>query len=619
MKKNGFVKISLVSPTLKVGNPEFNVNEMLRVLKEDKSAVTVFPELGITGYSCGDLFFHDELLYDAKQQLKVLVENNPHDGVVVCGMPLVVREMVLNVAVIIKRHTILGIVPKFYLPNTKEFYDKRWFKSGFDIVGHVRTLNLCGQDVPFGNLLFSAGNLRFGVEICEDMWATITPGNLLSLHGANMIINISASNETLGKATIRKNAIVDHSRKNAGVYVYASAGASESSSETVYSGHNVIAENGRLIRETETFSLNTEIMVADIDFSRVNHERRTTSSFRDSILKYEIDHQVISLNLPDTEDYTFENPLDKVPFIPKKAPVESFEKIASIQEYGLAKRLKHLDMDTVLIGISGGLDSSLALLICVRAFEHLGLDKKGIRAVTMPAFATSKRTLSNAKKLMDVLGVHASEIDIKKHVRDHLELIGHDGETEDRTYENAQARARTMVLMNLANKYHGLVVGTGDLSEIALGFSTYNGDQMSMYNVNGGIPKTLVQFMIRQYAKQVFSKDVRVLLKDIIDTPISPELKEDQETETQIGRYDINDFILYRFLVCGDTKARMIDLVIAAFELSTKEAQVYVEKFLRRFYSQQFKRQASPDSPKVLDISLSPRTDFRMPSDIGRQ
>jgi NAD+ synthase (glutamine-hydrolysing) len=618
MYKNGFMKICLVSPRLAVGNPEYNVDAMLEALKGNTASIVAFPELGITAYTCGDLFFQKALFSDALKALQKLLDNNPYKGVVVCGIPLEIEEMVLNTAVVLQGKKILGVVPKFYLPNTKEFYDRRWFKSGFDVVKHVKKIELLGQKVAFGNLIFTADKVKFGIEICEDMWATITPGNFMSVNGANLIINISASNETLGKDIIRRSSVLEHSRKNCGLYAYVCAGLGESTSETVYGGHNIVASNGVLLAEQNKFSLETEMLCVDLDFDKIAYDRRSNASFRDSIYKYPQEYQLIKFNLPEASDYDFDQLTDPTPFVPKKDDIVAFEKIASIQEYALVKRLKHMEIHHVLIGISGGLDSSLALVIACRAFDRLGLDRKGIIAVTMPAMGTSSRTEKNALRLMKGLGVTAKQIDIKEHVGDHLALLGHDQTTEDITYENAQARSRTMILMNMANQYNGIVLGTGDLSEIALGWSTYNGDQMSMYNVNAGIPKTLVRFMIESYARHVFNEDVEQSLKDILATPISPELKKEQSTEAVIGKYEVNDFVLYRFLVCGDEPKRIVFLLSKTFQMSEAEATATTDHFFKRFFSQQFKRQASPDGPKVLDYGLSPRSDFRMPSDVKR-
>jgi len=555
--KNGFLKVSLISPRLEIGNPNYNILEMVKALRGNRASIAVFPELTITGYSCGDLFFQKSIFEDTLKALEYLLSNNPFTGVIILGAPLIVEEMVLNCAIIVQKEKILGVVPKFYLPNTKEYYEKRWFKSGFDVVDHIKSVEIMKESIPFGNLIFNYKDIKFGIEICEDMWATITPGNLLSVNGANIIFNISASNETVGKEAIRRNAVLEHSRKNCGIYVYCSAGASESSSETVFSGHNIVGNNARLIKEANLFSLATEIMYVDLDIDRLSHERRSNSSFRDSILKYRLNYQNVEFNLNETETYQFEEKPDQLPYVPRDEIRADFDKIRSIQEFGLAKRMDYLGLKNLVIGVSGGLDSSLALLVAVRAYDYLGLDPKGIRAYTMPGMHTSSRTKDNAHLLMSLLGVYSEEIDIKEHVLDHLKLLGHDGVKQDTTYENAQARARTMVLMNQANQHNGIVLGTGDLSEIALGWSTYNGDQMSMYNVNGGIPKTVVRFMIKCYADFIFDGEIKKCLYDILDTPITPELAADQKTESIIGKYEINDFILYRFLNCGDDESRI--------------------------------------------------------------
>ena len=616
--EKGFLKAALITPKVEVANPIFNVKEMIKSLENRNVHIAVFPELSITSYSCGDLFFHKNLLDDAYKGLQYFLKNNNFSGISVLGMPIVLGEVVLNCAVVVQNDKILGVVPKFYLPNTKEYYEKRWFNSGFDCIDNYPSIELLKQEVPFGNLLFSCDDLCFGIEICEDMWATISPGNLLSVNGADLIINLSASNEVLGKENIRKNAVLEHSRKNSGAYIYVSAGASESSSDTVFSGHNIVANNARLLKEINVFSLETTVLETDIDISRLKYERRINSSYRDSVLKYRLKYQTVYFSMPKIENFKFSLVWDKEPFVPKKNLKESFKRISSIQEFGLAKRLSYTNIKRLVLGVSGGLDSSLALLVAVGAFEYLKIDKKEIYAYTLPGLHTSNRTKHNANRLMELLGVSVKEIDLKKHIEDHLELIEHDKKTQDTTYENTQARARTMVLMNLANKLNALVLGTGDLSEIALGWSTYNGDQMSMYNVNGGIPKTVVKFMIKAYADYKYDGELREILYDIIDTPISPELIESQSTEEIIGKYEINDFILHRYMIAGDINERIIYLLENVFGLEGKLAKDYVDNFFKRFFSQQFKRAASPDSPKVFDFSLSPRSDFKIVSDVKR-
>ncbi|HRY77840.1 MAG TPA: nitrilase-related carbon-nitrogen hydrolase, partial [Candidatus Izemoplasmatales bacterium] len=412
MYKNGFLKVCLVSPRLSVGNPRENVDEMLRCLEKNDSAVCLFPELGITSYSCNDLFMQRSLLQDALFALDHLLKHNPYSGVVICGMPLEIQAIVVNVAVAIQGDKILGVVPKFFLPNTKEYYEKRWFNSGFDLVDKTKKVKIFGKLVPFGNLLFQSGDVKFGIEICEDMWATISPGNLLSVNGATLIFNLSASNETLGKESIRRNAVLEHSRKNTGAYIYVSCGPSESSSETVFFGHKIVASNGELITESQNTGLDTDILYADLDLERLAYERRNNSSYRESILQYPHDHQIVPFSLPESADFRFARPLDTLPFVPQQNPDKIFDKITRIQELALVKRLNHLGMERVLIGISGGLDSALTLLVACRAFDRLGLDRKGIIAVTMPGMATSVRTRENARKLMEFLKVTALEINL---------------------------------------------------------------------------------------------------------------------------------------------------------------------------------------------------------------
>ena len=621
MYKNGFIKVASVTPKLKVGNPDFNVKEMIKVLKDIESSITVFPELSISAYTCNDLFFQESLLLDTKEAIKYFLDNNTAKGIVVIGAPLELGGALYNAAFVIQKDKIIGIIPKFYLPNTGEFYEKRWFQSGFEIVKNRTGVTYFDYKVPFGNLIFKSidGQISFGIEICEDMWAPISPGNILSINGAKIILNLSASNEVLGKREIRKRTILEHSRRNEGAYVYSSAGVNESTSETVFSGHNVIAQNGSLIIETENFNQESEIIYGDIDLNQIDFKRRTNSSYRDTLNRYRHDFQEVIFNLEETKEYKFRKKFDSTPFVPKVNVLDDFEKIAALQENALIKRIKHVRARSLVIGVSGGLDSTLALLIAIRCYDNLRIDRKQIIAVTMPGLHTSKITKKNALDLMNSLGVTILEIDINKHVKEHFELIGHDGVTEDITYENTQARIRTMILMNLANKENGIVLGTGDLSELALGWCTYNGDQMSMYGINAGIPKTLVKFMILNYAINKFNKGVKSTLLSIIDTPITPELASNQKTEDTIGKYMVNDFIIHRILRYGDEAGRIKWLLRIVFDLNDEESLKYTNAFFKRFYSQQFKRQALPDSPKILDISVSPRGDLRLPSDIDYQ
>ncbi|MFU8785871.1 MAG: NAD(+) synthase [Candidatus Izemoplasmataceae bacterium] len=620
MFKNDFLKVAAITPKLEVGNPTYNVNEMLRILPKVQSSIAVFPELGITAYTCNDLFFQTSLIDETKTSIAKLLKENPYEGIIVIGAPIEITEILYNCGLVIQKDKILGIIPKFYLPNTQEFYEKRWFKTGFDIVKQVKQITYLNQTVPFGWLIFKTKDdkISFGIEICEDMWAPISPGNVLALNGAKMIINLSASNETLHKSDVRRRTIIEHSRRNAGAYIYCSAGVNESTSETVFSGHNVIAQNGDLLVETENFSQESEIIYGDIDLSKIAYSRKLSSSYRDTLHKYLIENQEVIITLNESKDYVFEKKFDQTPFVPKSNAKEAFEKIAALQENALIKRVKHINADTIVIGISGGLDSTLALLIACRVVDQLKMGRASIIGVTMPALGTSQKTLKQAKGIIKELKVTLKEIDISDHVNDHFELIGHDKTTYDAAYENTQARARTMILMNLANMHNGLVLGTGDMSELALGWCTYNGDQMSMYGINAGIPKTLVRFMIDYYGQLKFGSAIEQHIKSILETPISPELTPNQKTEDAIGKYEVNDFIMERYLRYGDTPNRIKWLLSITFDLTQETCDNYVVNFFNRFYSQQFKRQASPDSPKILDISLSPRGDLRMASDINK-
>lgn len=617
MMHNGFIKVCAITPNLKVGNPHENVNEMLRLVENNKATFAVFPELSVTGYTCGDLFFQDMLLNEAKAEIERYVKENKFMGVSLIGAPFQVNGSLYNCAFVVYKNKLLGIVPKRSIPNSKEFYEKRWFRSATSL--DVDKVFFMGEWFPFGNIIFddNTHNLHFGVEICEDMWAPIAPSNILAYYGANLIFNLSGSNETLGKSEIRKSTVIENSRRNCGGYVYASAGVNESTSETVFSGHNIVASCGSLIKETENFSLDSEVIYADIDLREINFKRRMNTNLHDLIgINMNFNH--ICFTLDQDDSYLFEEKIDSTPFVPKNDVLKDFYKISSIQEYGLYKRLKCTKSKTLLIGVSGGLDSTLALLVAVEAFKKLNKPLSDIIAVTMPGFATSNRTKSNATKMMEKLGVTVLEKSIVEECLVHFKTIGQDPSCHDITYENTQARLRTMILMNLANKYNGIVLGTGDMSELALGWCTYNGDQMSMYGINCGLPKTLVRFMIENYAKTKFN-DISDILLDIVDTPISPELaSDDQKTEDFIGKYEVNDFILYRFLSCGDDEARIELLLKNAFDLTQDAANKAVKNFFSRFFKSQFKRQALPDGPKILDISLSPRSDFRLPSDIER-
>lgn len=615
----GFLKVMAASPEVFVGNPASNMRVMRDVLTRAQTDMVVFPELSVTGYTAGDLFFQGQLLSAAHDQIKALLKDNPYPGFIVLGAPFDYQGLMYNAAWVIQKDRVLGIVPKLYVPNTQEYYEKRWFTSGLKIINDVHEVTFDGQKVPFGSLLFATDDesVSFGVEVCEDMWAPFTPGNLLALKGAKMIVNISASNETFGKRDVRRRTIIEHSRKNMGAYIYASAGASESTSETVFSGHLVVASTGELLQETEDFNPKTVTITTDIDLESIRFKRQHYSSFRDLKVALTYPVQRVRIHVEPALSYTFEKPLDATPFVPKKDHEGAFKQLSSLLEAALYKRLSHIGAHTIICGVSGGLDSTLAVMIAARVADHLGLKRTAVWAVMMPATANSARTQNQADALTNALGVTPKVIPIDTAVQDHFSLIDHDGKTFDTTYENAHARMRTLILMNLANLHQGIVLGTGDMSELALGFATYNGDQMSMYGINQGIPKTLVRYLVGAYGQYGFSEDLRAITTPIIETPISPELIPGQESESMIGSYEINDFILARFLRHGDTEVRIAFLLETVFALPAKEATHYVSRFFRRFFQQQFKRQASPDAPKVIDIALSPRTDFRLPSDIS--
>lgn len=612
---NGFLRVCAISPKLEVGNPKFNINEIISCLNGLEASVAVFPELCVTGYTCQDLFFQESLLKDSREALKYFLKENNYKGLVLLGAPFEINGSLFNCAYVIKGHKLLGIVPKRSLPNNKEYYEKRWFKSSLNM--DLNSVIFDDQEVPFGNIIFKdiEHELNIGVEICEDMWASVCPGNILSQYGANVILNLSASNETLGKSDIRRNAVLENSRRNCGAYVYASASVNESTSDTVYSGHNIIASLGKIVSEEESFNVDSEILYGDIDLGEINFKRRMNTNLHDDF-NLNFKYTIVKFSLDTTDDYIFIESPNKYPFV----PCDKLDgmRISNIQELGLYKRMTHTKSKTLVIGVSGGLDSTLALLVACQTFKRLGKDLKDIIAITMPGFATSDRTKNNAILLMEHLGVTILERPIDNICIETFKSIDQDINVHDVTYENVQARVRTLILMNVANKTNGIVLGTGDLSELALGWCTYNGDQMSMYGINAGLPKTLVRYMIEYYANTKYS-DVANILFDIIDTPISPELSDKgQKTEDSIGKYEINDFILNRFLSCGDDKKRIVFLLTKTFNISYLDANNAVDKFFKRFYTQQFKRQALPDGPKVLDISLAPRSDFRMPSDISR-
>lgn len=618
MFKFGFIKVSAATPQISVGDVAHNKLEILKILSKSNASIIVFPELTITGYTASDLFYQESFINDAKNALEEIIKETTYEGVYILGVPLDLYGILYNCAVIIKQKKILGIVPKHYLPNYQEFYEKRWFHSGFKTT--MKNIKIFGNLVPFGYLIFEDADngIRFGVEVCQDLWAAYSPSDDMSLAGANLFFNLSASTERVGKPQVRKHLVLDHSRKQMAAYIYTSTGHFESSSEVVYSSQKIIANQGVMVAESSSFDCESSVLTADIDISAINYQKRQDSTYRDMHMQIQNSYQFIPVVFEDSEAYEFEEKMNEKPFIPQGDNKQDVELANNLQVYGLIKRLETLpeSSNKIVVGISGGLDSALALLVSHQAMLKLGRSPKDIIAVTMPANVTSKKSKSIALKLMEGLDVTLMEIPISKSVDLHLKSISH--EEKDVTYENAQARMRTLILMDLANKHGGFVLGTGDLSEIAMGWMTYNGDQMSMYGVNSGLPKTWVQLLIEFHANNTY-KDLNKILMQILRAPITPELLENQDTEKSIGRYDVNDFILYYHLDQGANEEKIIWLIQKAFAFDYKEAHLYANRFFKRFYSQQFKRQTLPEGPKILGISLSPRGQYRMPSDVIRK
>jgi len=627
--KYGFIKVAAAVPAVKVADVEFNIQEiekLIAVAEGEHVEVICFPELAITGYSCQDLFKEQLLLSKAEEGLMMLLDfTRKLDVISIVGLPVLAGGLLLNCAAVIQQGTILGLVPKTYLPNYNEFYEKRWFASAQDL--NPIEIYMAGQRLMLSSepkLFQTADGVRFGVEICEDVWAPIPPSNNLTMAGADIIFNCSASDELIGKHRYLCSLVAQQSARTMSGYVYASCGFGESTQDVVYGGNAMIFENGRLLVEGERFSFQPQIQSAQVDVDRLRTERHTNSTF----INAQRDARALVIPAkPALEDhpFTLSRMVDAHPFIPKDSEMaDSCEEILNIQTAGLAKRLYHTGCQHVVLGISGGLDSTLALLVCIRTFDKMGYDRKGIVGVTMPGFGTTDRTHDNATSLMQSLGISQMEVPIAKAVTQHFSDIGHDASVHDATYENSQARERTQILMDLANKLNALVVGTGDLSELALGWATYNGDHMSMYGVNGGVPKTLIQYLIRYMsALPVFAAQRNTLI-DVIDTPISPELTPadsegniQQKTEDLVGPYELHDFFLYYFLRFGFRPAKIFLLASAAFsgKYDKETVKKWLQTFCRRFFSQQFKRSCLPDGPKVGSISLSPRGDWRMPSD----
>ena len=624
--KQGFLKVAAATPKIRVADPLWNAQAVCRSLDEcfeKRAKIIVLPELCLTGYTCNDLFLQERLLDSAQDALKLVIAHTKgHDSLVFAGLPLEVGARLYNVAAAIQDGRLLALIPKRHIPNYAEFYEGRHFAEG---KAEVSFVDFDGQEVPFGgSILFACSNMKglvVGCEICEDVWVADPPSTAHQKAGATVIVNLSASNETVGKEAYRKSLLQATSARLLAGYIYSSAGEGESTQDLVFSGHNMILENGTVLAEAKRFA--NETAVTELDIHRLRHERRRMSTCPAAD---ESGYLRIPFSLRE-EETALTRVFAPTPFVPsdERLRSERCEEILSIQSYGLKKRYEHTNCKSAVVGVSGGLDSTLALLVTVRAYDMLGLDRKGILAVTMPCFGTTSRTYDNACKLAETLGTTLKEVNIRDAVKIHFRDIGQDIDRHDVTYENGQARERTQVLMDLANQTGGMVIGTGDMSELALGWATYNGDHMSMYGVNAGVPKTLVRHLVKYYADTCSNAALQEVLRDVLDTPVSPELLPpvdgviSQKTEDLVGPYELHDFFLYYMLRCGFAPAKVYRIAKKAFAGLYEEETVkkWLKIFYRRFFAQQFKRSCLPDGPKVGSVAVSPRGDLRMPSDAG--
>ena len=630
LREMGMIRVAAVSPSLQVADVAFNlaaIEEATLQAADQGAQLVVFPELSMTGYSCGDLFYQQSLLEQVREGLSTLTTLSEQTGMIlIVGAPVRQSGRLFNAAVVMSHGRICGVVPKTYLPNTQEFYEERWFSSALDLVDDQ--LAWLEEAPPFGtDLLFDIDGMPdglFGVEICEDAWVASPPSGAMAAAGATLLINLSASPEVLGKCEYRRALVQAQSARCLAAYIYASAGPGESSTDLVFSGHSLIAEYGQILDETERFQFASQIAIADIDIQRLVHERLRNNSF--AACQAEQDFLLVPVEVTVRDADKLLRPMTRTPFVPLGVAERQArcEEIFAIQTTGLMKRLMHTGSRKAVVGISGGLDSTLALLVTVRAFDRLGWSRDDILAITMPGFGTTDRTRGNAEALADELGVSLRTISIDAAVHQHFADIGQDPGTHDVTYENSQARERTQILMDLANQVGGLVIGTGDLSELALGWATYNGDHMSMYGVNASIPKTLVRYLIEWCAEAEFSGRAADVLRDICATPVSPELlppdesgEISQKTEDHVGPYELHDFFLFHVVRNQFAPRKILDLAARVFaeDYSHDEILKWLRIFYSRFFSQQFKRSCLPDGPKVGTVSLSPRGDWRMPSD----
>lgn len=647
MNNHGFVRVAAASPALKVADCDYNTDEIIKLInkaEEDNISAIVFPELSITAYTCGDLFLQSLLLEEALKSLNRICDATGNLSIVaLVGLPIAVSNRLYNMAVVVSGGRVMGAVPKTFLPNYNEFYEKRWFSSSEEL--KEKTTTLCNRSVPVGvDLIFKTELFNFSIDVCEDLWTPIPPSSISCLNGAEVIFNLSASNETTGKHLYRKSLVSQQSARCISGYVYAASGNGESTTDIIFAGSSMIAENGSILAEGERFAFDSKVTVADIDIDRLRIDRLKNKSFslseytaikgiefRDVFVSKNLISKSISDKLgkdkkADIKKYALRRFVSPTPFVPTNDGTlnERCDEIFSIQVSGLAKRMLHTKIQKAVIGVSGGLDSTLALLVLAKTFDKLNIPRENIIGITMPGFGTTDRTYTNAIKLMQSLGTTIKEISIKDAVIQHFKDIEHDVNTHDITYENSQARERTQILMDDANKVNGLVIGTGDLSELALGWCTYNGDHMSMYAVNTGIPKTLVRTLVGWIADTHMDESSKAILLDVMDTPVSPELlpmDENgeilQKTEDVVGPYILHDFFLYYVLRFGFPPSKIYFLAKHAFaeQYTNQEILKWLRTFFWRFFSQQFKRSCLPDGPKVGSVNLSPRGDWRMPSD----
>ena len=626
----GYVKVSAAIPLVSVADTKYNVEQMIALAHrayDEGAEITVFPELCITGYTCGDLFTQQTLLQEAETAIAQFAQaTSVYNTIYIIGAPIYVCGALYNCALVVQEGKILGIVPKCYIPNHGEFNESRWFSTGYNLLRMESNIQYAGQSVHIGSYqVFHTGRYAFGLEISEDLWSVTPPSSALALQGAEIIFNLSAADEGTGKHDYLRSLIAQQSARCMAGYVYSGCGYGESTTDLVFAGKAFVAENGSILAEGKRFCLDAQLLCSEIDLDKLRMERRSNSTFTTAQANFLPKATHIHTTPISDKENILTRTYSRLPFVPQGDLLDAqCNEILNTQAAALAKRLSHIHCSKVVIGISGGLDSTLALLATIRTFDRLQLPHTGIIGITMPGFGTTDRTYQNALSMMEQLGISQREISIKDACIQHFSDIGHDINIHDTTYENGQARERTQLLMDVANRENAIVIGTGDLSELALGWATYNGDHMSMYGINAGIPKTLVRHLVEWEATHTYEGDIQRILLDVVNTPISPELipaKEDgtikQKTEDLVGPYELHDFFIYHFIRSGYTPSKIFHLACRTFEAEYSKATIkkWLTTFFRRFFQQQFKRSCLPDGPKVGSVSLSPRGDWRMPSD----